>query len=269
MKPISNTAFYCCGVRMQDAENEKPVCGDIYAKEFMDERGLNILSSFAAEKNPNAGNVARHRIIDDYLRKALSDNPELAVFIIGAGFDSRAYRLNGGRWIELDEPQIIAYKNERLPVEQCRNKLQRIAIDFETESLADKLQQFSTDQPVVLVFEGVFIYLPENVIQQNLRTLQSLFPEHALACDLMTEKFYKKYSHSLGKRIGKLGAGFMFTSQKPTEVFCNANYRIAEKHSVIGKAIEFGSIKVPMLIFKTFLKTLERGYSIYIFEAGL
>jgi len=176
---------------MQDAENEKPVCGDVYAKEFMDERGLDILSSFATEKNPNAGNVARHRIIDDYLRKALSDNPELSVIIIGAGFDSRAYRLNGGRWIELDEPQIIAYKNERLPVEQCRNKLQRISIDFESESLADKLQPFATEQPVVIIFEGVFIYLPEDVIQQNLRILQSLFPEHALACDLMTENFYK------------------------------------------------------------------------------
>ena len=35
MKPISKTAFYCCGVRMQDAERQKPVCGDNYAKVFM------------------------------------------------------------------------------------------------------------------------------------------------------------------------------------------------------------------------------------------
>ena len=32
MKPISLTAFYCCGVRMRDAESDKPVCGDVYAK---------------------------------------------------------------------------------------------------------------------------------------------------------------------------------------------------------------------------------------------
>ena len=193
MKPISNTAFYCCGVRMQDAENEKSVCQDIYAKDFMDERGLSILSSFNSEKNPNAGNVARHRIIDDFIRKELNDHPELPVILIGAGFDSRAYRLNGGRWIELDEPQIISYKNERLPIEKCKNKLQRIVIDFETESLEDKLQEFSSDQPVIVVFEGVFIYLQESVIKQTLQTLQKLFPKHKLICDLMTEKFYKKY----------------------------------------------------------------------------
>lgn len=44
MKPISNTAFYCCGVRMQDAENPKSICQDIYAKDFMDARGLAILA---------------------------------------------------------------------------------------------------------------------------------------------------------------------------------------------------------------------------------
>jgi len=32
MKPISNTAFYCYGVRRQDAEYDKSVCQDIYLK---------------------------------------------------------------------------------------------------------------------------------------------------------------------------------------------------------------------------------------------
>lgn len=78
----------------------------------MDARGLDILAAFKAEKNPNAGNVAQHRIIDDIVRTELLNHPELSVILIGAGFDSRAYQLNGGNWIELDEPQIIAYKNE-------------------------------------------------------------------------------------------------------------------------------------------------------------
>ncbi|MFA5923732.1 MAG: hypothetical protein WC856_20965 [Methylococcaceae bacterium] len=38
---------------MQDAENEKSVCQDIYAKDFMDTRGLDILATFN-QKNPNA-----------------------------------------------------------------------------------------------------------------------------------------------------------------------------------------------------------------------
>jgi len=267
MKPISNTAFYCCGVRMQDAENENSVCQDGYAKNFMDARGLDILAAFKAEKNPNAGNVARHRIIDDIVRAELLDHPELQVILIGAGFDSRAYRLDGGSWIELDEPQIIAYKNERLPIGQCKNKLQRIPIDFETESLADKLQVFASNKPVVIILEGVFIYLPEDVIQQTLQILHNLFPKHKLVCDLMDERFYKKYSYTLHRKFGDLGAHFKFTPSQPTAVFLNANYQLLEKQSIIGKAVEYGSVKVPWFIFKIFLKTLQHGYAIYTFEA--
>ena len=32
MNPISKTAFYCCGVRMRDAEGPSPVCNDIYVE---------------------------------------------------------------------------------------------------------------------------------------------------------------------------------------------------------------------------------------------
>src|ERR1041384_3029437 len=52
MKPISKTAFYCCGVRMQDAEREKPVCGDTYARVFMNEEGLYIHNLLRAHHRP-------------------------------------------------------------------------------------------------------------------------------------------------------------------------------------------------------------------------
>jgi len=39
---VSKTAYYCCGVRLQDAESSNPVCGDNYAKLFMDSTGKEI-----------------------------------------------------------------------------------------------------------------------------------------------------------------------------------------------------------------------------------
>src|ERR1044072_1861582 len=151
MKPISKTAFYCCGVRMQYAERAKPVCGDTYAKVFMNEQRLQILETFKDETRPNISNVSRHRLIDDLLRQELVANPNLTVVIIGAGFDTRAFRLPGGTWDELDKPQVITYKEERLPAATCDNKLQRISIDFANESLEQKLAPFSGRSPVTVV----------------------------------------------------------------------------------------------------------------------
>lgn len=266
MKPISKTAFYCCGVRMQDAQGSNPVCGDIYAEAFMNEDGRRILEAFKDETSPNASNVARHRIIDDFLRRELLANPGLCIVIIGAGFDSRAYRLKGGTWVELDEPQVIAYKNERLPVSNCENELHRLTIDFSTDSLEDKLSSFSGRSPVVVVIEGVFMYLEEEVIEQLLQTLHRLFPQHKLICDLMNRKFFDKYSRTLHEKITGMGTSFKFTVDSPGEVFLKNGYRRIEMVSIVEKAVEFESIKIPKIALKTVLHTLASGYAIYVFE---
>jgi methyltransferase (TIGR00027 family) len=267
MKPISRTAFYCCGVRMQDAERSDPVCGDIYAKAFMNEDGLRILETFKDETKANASTVARHRIIDDFLRQELLADPNLCVVIIGAGFDSRAFRLKGGTWVELDEPQVIAYKNERLPASNCENELHRIPIDFSTDSLEEKLSSFSSRSPVAVVIEGVFLYLEEEVIGQLLQTLRRLFPRHKLICDLMSREFFENYSRTLHEKITGMGTSFKFTVDNPEEVFLENGYSRTAKVSIVERAVAFESTKIPEIVLKTLLPTLPSGYAIYVFEA--
>ena len=147
---------------MRDADSPRPVCGDHFAKLFMNEHGLEIFDRFGGERGPNISNVARARYIDDLLRVQLAVNLQLQVVLIGCGFDSRAFRLAGGSWLELDEPQLIDYKNERLPAAEAPNPLRRIAIDFETESLGDKLRPFAGAAQTVFIIEGVTMYLKPN-----------------------------------------------------------------------------------------------------------
>ncbi|GJL83614.1 MAG: hypothetical protein DHS20C01_32480 [marine bacterium B5-7] len=103
---------------MEDAKKVRSTCNDVYAERFMDERGRQIFEPFKSEKMPNISNITRCRLIDDYLLSELAENNQLTIVTIGAGFDTRPYRLMGGNWLEIDEPQIIGYKNEKLPVEE-------------------------------------------------------------------------------------------------------------------------------------------------------
>jgi len=266
MKPISKTAFYCCGVRMQDAEREKPVCGDTYAKAFMNEQGLEILEAFKDETRPNMSNVGRHRIIDDLLRQELLANPNLTVVIIGAGFDTRAFRLHSGTWVELDEPQVITYKEERLPAATSDNELQRIAIDFATESLEQKLAPFSGRSPVAVVIEGVLMYLEEAAIDQSLQTLRRLFPQHRLICDLMNRDFFESSASTIHEKLSGMGATFKFLTDNPEEVFEKNGYRQLEKIPIIEKAVLLEAGEIPPEVWQTVQPTLPQGYSIYVFE---
>jgi len=266
MKPISKTAFYCCGVRMQDAETSHPVCGDVYAKRFMNDEGRRILETFKDEERPNRSNVARHRIIDDLLREELRAKQDLRIVIIGAGFDSRAFRLKGGRWVELDEPQVIAYKNELLSPTTCENELDRIPIDFASESVEEKLSSFATTDSVIVIIEGVFMYLSEEVIRQLLHTLRRLFPQHKLICDLMSKTFFEKYGRTIHQKITGLGASFKFTEKNPEKLFLDNDYKLSGWISVTEKAMEFAPKKIPKFILRTFFRSLTNGYAIYVFE---
>ncbi|MDR3416526.1 MAG: class I SAM-dependent methyltransferase [Nevskia sp.] len=250
---------------MQDAESRNPVCNDRYARLFMDDAGLEIFRPFRSEKKANAGNVARARIIDDYLHEQLKANPGLLVVTVGAGFDSRPYRQKGGSWVEVDEPQLIAYKNEKLPIADCPNQLQRIPNDFATESIVDKLRPFAGQQPVVCVVEGVLLYLDPAARQQLFQTLRELFPHHTLICDVMQPKFLNSYARPVQSRISGLGAS-LSAIDKPQAVFEESGYRLLRVTSIFRRAVELGLVDIPRLVLK-FMQTLCDGYSIYLLEA--
>jgi len=268
MKPISNTAFYCCGVRMEDAERPKPICGDDFAKTFMDERGLAILEKFKDEKLPNISNAARHRIIDDALRAWLGEDPNLCVILIGAGFDSRAFRLKGGSWIEVDEPQVIEYKNARLAAARAPNPLTRIPVDFANESLEAKLRPYAGRHPVAIVIEGVFMYLDDGTTVELLRSLQRLFPRHRLVCDLMTRSFFEKYSRTLYKRIQELGASFATLRDAPAQLFVANGYRLLAARSIVQTALRLLGFPIPHVLARTVLRRMMLGYRIFEFGFG-
>jgi methyltransferase (TIGR00027 family) len=251
---------------MQDAERTNPICGDIFAKQFMDDDGLRILDAFKDEARPNASNVARHRIIDDLLRNSLISQPNLSVVIIGAGFDSRAFRLQGGIWVECDEPQVIAYKNERLPAANCPNELHRISIDFSNDSLEEKLSVFANQSSVVVIIEGVFLYLEQGAIRELLQTLQRLFPEHKLICDLMTREFFENVGKSMHEKLTGMGASVKL-ADSPDTLFLGNGYKLEEKIAIIEKSVVFEAPEIPASVLESIVPTLPRGYDIYVFES--
>src|SRR5690606_6356328 len=82
--PISTTAYYTLGARAWDASRLKPVCGDSFAKYFMNEEADAVWQKFKGYTMPNISNASRHAMIDNYLREVLQSTPDATVVIIGA-----------------------------------------------------------------------------------------------------------------------------------------------------------------------------------------
>jgi methyltransferase (TIGR00027 family) len=275
MNPISDTAFYCCGVRMEDAKREHPVCNDRFAERFMDERARRIFEPFHSERMPNISNAVRCRIIDDALRQALEANPRTSIVTIGAGFDTRPYRLAGGDWYEIDEPQIIDYKNSRLPVAESPNPLQRVPIEFAHTALASKLPAPLGVRPVVVVIEGVFLYLEPETIEQIIATLQHTYPRHTLLCDLMTRRFFERFGESVHRKLAAAGSRFSTKLRDPRALFTTRGYIESSFTPMLAEAARLGvlwrELRIPRPVAWLMTSLLARdlgGYGVgqYAFE---
>jgi methyltransferase (TIGR00027 family) len=260
---------------MEDAERKPSLCNDHFARRFMDERGLRLYEPFRAERLPNISNIVRCRIIDDFVQSDLGKEPRTRVVTIGAGFDTRPYRLRGGDWIEIDEPQIIQYKNERLPVAECPNPLRRMSIDFAVESLADKLGVAANDRPVVVVMEGVFMYLEAAQIDSTLRDIKSRFPHHVLLCDLMNRAFLEKAAQSVHSKIAAVGAPFTERPDDPADIFRRNGYVETAHVPMFRRAMELGVLwdrgRIPAFVAKLMLGVVRKelnGYGVRRFIHG-
>jgi methyltransferase (TIGR00027 family) len=125
--------------------------------------------------------ACRKRFIDDRLAEAL-DSIE-AVVILGAGFDTRPYRLTRRARIpvfEVDLPVNIARKAKavRRVLGEPPLSVRLVALDFERDDLLTSLAEhgYRTDYRAFFICEGVTQYLTEDGVRRTLEGLRAAAP---------------------------------------------------------------------------------------------
>jgi methyltransferase (TIGR00027 family) len=150
-----------------------------------------------ARKNMEAFSAAvmmiiRTRFIEERLEQAIRDGASQFV-ILGAGFDTRAYRLTellkNARVFEVDQPSTQEYKKRRVReagIEVPPN-LTYVAIDFRHDKLGDVLAAagYDSSKKTFFVWEGVTMYLPEAAVEETLRWVAAQAPGSTIIFDFV------------------------------------------------------------------------------------
>ncbi len=118
--------------------------------------------------------LCRTRFIDETLREAQRTGIRQVV-ILGAGLDSRAYRLRDDavHVFEVDHPATQAWKKScamrSCPVEQVTF----VPLDFETQNLAEALSSsgFRTGTASIFIWEGVTQYIHAEAVDRTFADL--------------------------------------------------------------------------------------------------
>jgi methyltransferase (TIGR00027 family) len=123
--------------------------------------------------------VARTRLIDDWVRGSV-ENGSRQVVVLGAGFDSRAWRMPALATIpifEVDRAATALEKRRRVGDTTGRHSnVAAVAVDFDRDSLPDALEKAGFDPRVrtVVVWEGVTNYLTDAAVHSVLAWAGSL-----------------------------------------------------------------------------------------------
>jgi methyltransferase (TIGR00027 family) len=140
--------------------------------------GRRLLERFLDGESPGArvAGIARTKWIDEEIARALETSRQLV--LLGAGFDTRAYRLPEAQRVnifELDRAEMSLAKQAALRGElgSLPKQVQFVSIDFNTQSVADVLSRagFDETQPTCFVWEGVTNYLSPQAVDGILRQI--------------------------------------------------------------------------------------------------
>lgn len=126
--------------------------------------------------------LCRHRFIDEQLKRALADGVE-QVLILGAGYDSRAYRfaseLAGRPVHEVDLAPLSRRKAGIVAANPhlfAGTAIRRVEIDFRVDALAERLLAagFAVGVRTFVIWEGVSMYLSGAAVGATLDTLNDI-----------------------------------------------------------------------------------------------
>jgi methyltransferase (TIGR00027 family) len=167
------------------------IVSDEFAPVFLSRSSQAVLTGLVAagpvvrfaERAPLAGlsafGLCRHRFIDEHLVTALQVGAE-QVLILGAGYDSRAYRfatqLAGRPVFEVDLPPLSRRKAAIVAAHPDRfaaNQIRRVEIDFRVQSLTERLDSagFNRGGRTFVAWEGVTPYLSADAVGSTLASL--------------------------------------------------------------------------------------------------
>lgn len=263
INPVGKTALCVSFLRMWDAQSPRPVGQDYLAHRFLKRDTFKEFGHFISEAHGMNNLAARHTLIDRQLREILLENPRANIISIGSGLETRAFRINGGNWFEIDDPALIEYKNQHLPIDECPNPLQRLSCDFTQGELPQVLQAIPSDSSNVFVIEGVFYYLTPEELNHTLVLMKAHSAYHRLICDHISREFALRFSGSFNTKISQLGATLHHESDVD---LCVYGYQELRRESVSLFALKVKKHWFRHFIVRCFLPALREGYTVHQFS---
>ena len=251
VRNISDTARWVAYFRACETQRPDALFRDPYAERLAGELGFHLANTLPEGNKHEWAWVARTYLFDQFLSREVQDGATLVVNL-AAGLDARPYRMNLPptlQWVEVDLPEIIAYKQDVLANEKPNCQLERISLDLSDVEARRKLFADLNGRAtrVVVASEGLLIYFTPEDVASLARDLAATSNVKSWVIDLASPGQLKLMQRSTGKQLAEAGAAFKFGPVEGANFFKPYGWEPSDVQGMLKTAAQFKRAPVELL----------------------
>ena len=180
----------------------------------------------------HSGVIARTIVLDKLTKSWLAKHPGAVVVNIACGLDTRCYRMSGyAHWYNLDLPETMAVREKLLPESGSISQIAMSAMDDWGGEIGEQ------NVPVLIVIEGLTMYLNAKDVQQIFAVISSRFEKATVFVETMNPMIVRRFKE---KSIEGSHAKFTWGVKNGAALSkLLLDFRLMEEHSLTEGMAEF------------------------------
>jgi methyltransferase (TIGR00027 family) len=253
IRDVSDTARWMAVYRARETERDDAVFRDPFARALAGERGERIAAALTFTEENAWSFIARTNLFDRFVTRLVQHGADMVVNL-AAGLDTRPYRMElpaSLKWVEVDLPDILDYKEEILGDAKPVCDLERVRLDLFNEDgrrglfgdLARKAQR------IAVISEGLVIYLMPDAVAALARDLAARPAFQHWVLDLASPGLVEMMKQSAGNAMNEAGAPFLFAPAEGPPFFAAHGWQPVEVRSLLKRAAKLGRLPLALRMF--------------------
>jgi len=256
IRDISDTARWVAVYRARETERRDAVFRDPFARALAGERGERIADAMPFADQASWSFIARTVLFDRFIQHAVASGADL-VLNLATGLDTRPYRMDLPktlRWIEVDLPEILDYKESILGAAPPACALERVRLDLANHDarrgLFDRIGRSASN--VVVVCEGLLGYLMPDEVCALGRDLAAQPTFRHWIVDLVSPGLLKMMMEHMGEMMKEAGAPLVFAPAEGPPFFERCGWTPGDVRSLLKAAFRLKRLPFKLRLFALF-----------------
>lgn len=239
IRNVSDTARWAADYRARETERPDALFRDPFAARLAGERGQQIARLPEQQRNSWAW-VMRTYLFDRLLAAEIEGGADM-VINLAAGLDARPYRMAlpaSLRWVEVDLPDLLAYKEEVLRGERPACALERVPLDLADVAARRALfiRLGSESRRAVILSEGLLVYLAPDEVGALATDLAAPPSFQRWICDILSPGLVRMLQKQMGAHLDQAQAPLRFGPEEGPAFFARYGWEPAAVESVFQAA---------------------------------